>query len=294
MDINVNVKYRDRLFRHLFGSPDRKEELLSLYNALNNTNYENAEDLEIYTIEDVIYVNMKNDVSLLLDGTLSLFEHQSTINPNMPLRGLCYFARMYERFWQNQPYKKYSTSILRIPTPQYYVFYNGDDSVEDKTTLKLSKAFIREAREGEFEWTATMLNINYGHNKELMDKCKTLHDYATLVDKVKYYNEENPLEPAIDNAVKWCIENDVLAEYLRVHRGEVVAMMLTEYNEEEARRALREEAIEQGHAEGLERGLAQAVDALKETMHLSVEDACKALKITVEDYNRAKLLVDEK
>ena len=288
MDLTANKKYRDRVFRHLFGSPDRKEDLLSLYNVLNNTDYNNVDDLELFTLEDVIFMNMKNDVSLIIDGRLSLYEHQSTINPNMPLRGLCYFARMYERYREEHHFNIYSSSLFRIPTPQYYVFYNGKENAPDRTLLRLSSAFIHEVNDGEFEWTATMLNVNYGHNAELMERCGTLREYSILVDQVETNRKTQSIEIAIKNAVEWCINNDVLTDYLRTHRSEVVAMMLTEYNEEETMLMFKEEYLEQGRAEEHAKDIVTTVDALIANMDWSLEQACKALNFSIEEYNSAK------
>ena len=282
--MNVNKKYRDRLFRHLFGLPENKGALLSLYNALNDSNYDNPDDLTIYTLDDVIYMNMKNDVSLMIDDRLTLFEHQSTINPNMPLRGLFYFARMYERYQRDSNFRIYDTKLHKIPTPQYYVFYNGAADAPDKTVLRLSDAFIHRTETGDFEWSAIMLNINYGHNQELMDKCRVLHDYAAFVDKVQTLKQNNPLEIAIDNAVKWCIENDVLSEYLAAHRAEVKDMMLTEYDEKEAMQWFKEEGRAEEHA----KVVISTVDALIANTGWTLEQACKALNFTAEEYHSAK------
>ena len=134
-----------------------------------------------------------------------------------------------------------------------------------------------------------MLNINYGHNQELMEKCRVLHDYAAFVDKVQTLRKYYPLEIAIDNAVKWCIENDVLSEYLAAHRAEVVDMMLTEYDEKEAMQWFEDKGRTEGRAEGVAIGLAKAVDALVSAKNMPLEEACKALNFSIEEYNSAKM-----
>ena len=153
-----NRKYKDRLFRLLFSN---KQYLLQLYNALTHSNYENPDDLQITTLDDVLY--MKNDVSVLLDDYLNLYEHQSTINPNLPLRGLFYFAELYRQVISNC--NIYSTRLIPLPTPLYFVFYNGNTDIGESMTLKLSDAFIHGNEQSGMELNVTVLNINYGKTK---------------------------------------------------------------------------------------------------------------------------------
>ncbi len=164
---SIHREYKDRLFRFVFGSEENKVHILSLYNALRGTEYTDADQIEITTLDDVIYLGMKNDVSL----DMNLFEHQSTYNPNMPLRGFSYFARLYEQYISEHDLDIYGTKSVKIPAPRYIVFYNGEKPCEERTALKLSDAFMGKA-EG-YEWTATMLNINQGFNQALMEKCKS-------------------------------------------------------------------------------------------------------------------------
>lgn len=163
-DVKINRKYKDRLFRLRFGSEEYKEDLLSLYNALNGTSYNNVGDITITTIEDAIYIKMKNDVSLLLDGNMPLWEQQSSLNPNMPLRGLMYFGNLYDSYIKANELNIYGKKLQKIPTPQYIVFYNGEEDCEATTKLRLSDAFINKS-DGGFEWTATVYNLNRGKTR---------------------------------------------------------------------------------------------------------------------------------
>ena len=255
--------YKDTLFRLIF---KERKALLSLYNAINDTNYDNPDDIEINTIEDVVYMGMKNDVSFLFDKTLSLYEHQSTYNPNMPLRGFLYFADLYRQLIKDNE-RIYSKYIVKIPAPRYIVFYNGDtkDMPERVKELYLSAAFDGPADSGEFEWTATMVNINPGMNPELLDRCETLGGYVTFVDKVRTYNKSMPLTDAVDQAVDECVEDGVLEEFFSKHRREVRNMVLTEFDEEKYIKMMREEERAEGHAAGLaegrEAGLAEGREA---------------------------------
>ncbi len=180
----VNRKYKDVLFRFIFRD---KKDLLSLYNAINGTDYKNPEELEINTLENVIYMKMKNDLSFLVGASMNLYEHQSTWNPNMPLRGLFYFAELYERYINGQGYRLTGSTRIPLPFPNYIVFYNGLEWEAERTELALSEAF-EEQREGlrpALECRATILNINSGHNRELMEKCRRLHEYAEFIQRIR-------------------------------------------------------------------------------------------------------------
>lgn len=155
----------------LFGYTKYKKNLLELFNALNGTNYEDENELEINTIEDTIYMGMKNDVSCIIQSNMAMYEQQSTWNPNMPLRGILYSARLFSKYIKANKLNIYSEKLIKIPTPQYYVLYNGKRKIKDKVILRLSDAFSALQNEGQFEWTATVLNINKGHNEELLSKC---------------------------------------------------------------------------------------------------------------------------
>ena len=245
--ISINRKYKDSLFCLIFGDEENKKNILSLYNALNNTDYTNMDDLEITTIEDAVYIKMKNDVSFLIDSYLSLWEHQSTYNPNMPIRGLMYYGNLYNSYINEKGLNIYSSELVELPTPQYVVFYNGDKKKASVEKLRLSKAFTRECINGEFEWTATMLNLNTGKNDELLSKCKALSDYMALINKIKYYKKQTTnIKDAIELAVNECIQEDIMAEFLRKHRSEVMCTCLTEFNEEVYKKGLLEEGRKEG------------------------------------------------
>ncbi|MBR4777700.1 MAG: hypothetical protein IK007_08840 [Lachnospiraceae bacterium] len=277
LKVGINRNHKDRLFIKLFGSPENRGNMLSLYNALNGTAYEDAEALELYTLEDVIYLGMKNDVGYLLDSYMVLYEQQSTYNPNMPLRGLFYHAKMYEKYIKQKEYNLYSTTLKKIPTPQFYVFYNGDKETEDRVELKLSDAFVRPVAAGEFEWTAIMLNINKGHNTELLHKCETLNGYSLFIDKIKEGIKFGlDIESAVDEAVDWAIHNGVLSEYLSLHKNEVVGMILTEYDEKKVMENLKKESYEEGRFDTL-------TSLVKDGL-LSLSDAAKWAELSTDEF----------
>lgn len=234
----TNREYKDRLFKFIF---KEKEKLLSLYNALNATHYTNAEDIEITTLEDVIYCKMKNDVSFIIDDRLSLFEHQSSYNPNMPLRGFLYFAKHFEQYIEQNEIDIYGKKVIELPTPKFIVFYNGTGMKGDKKVLRLSDAFTKSKEKACMELEAVVLNINYGKNKELMENCRPLMEYSIFVQKVKQYSMEMERDEAIEAAVEECIRENILKDILVKNRAEVVDMLLTEYDEEKRIRIMRNE-----------------------------------------------------
>lgn len=279
----VNRKYKDMLFRYIFQD---KKDLLDLYNAINGTDYTNPDDLFITTLKDVIYLGFKNDVSFLVGCHLNLYEHQSTWNPNMPLRGFFYFADVIRGYIEEKELDIYSSRLVTIPMPQYIVFYNGTKDQPDKQVLRLSDAYeqVEEihrspgeaSREPALECTAVVLNINYGHNKALMQKCRRLADYAYFVQVVRWRLEEGySLGESVDLAVNECIEKDILADILRQHRAEVMNLILTVYNEKQHNKTLREEGRTEGREEG-EKRLASLMQILLEEGRS--EDAIRASK----------------
>ena len=251
--VTINRTYKDRLFKIIF---EDKKELLSLYNALTGKNYQNPDELEINTIDDVIYMHLKNDMSFILDDWQNLFEQQSTFNPNQPLRGFFYFADLYKVKYFGK--KIYSTRLLKIPTPQYIVFYNGTTSMPDRKELRLSDAFQQPTEQPDIEVVAHMLNINYGHNKELMERCQKLKEYAQFIDIIRHYLKENKQwsnEQAISKAIDDCIQNNILRDILQKERLRVMASILSEFDEVGYKEMIRQEAYEDAYEEGHEAGL---------------------------------------
>lgn len=247
--------HKDELFRMLFKEPS---ELLSLYNAVNGTAYENAKDLEVVTLENAIYMNMKNDVAFVFESAINLYEHQSTFNPNMPLRDLMYIEKEYSKLVDDK--KLYLKKLQRIPTPRFIVFYNGRDDQPEKSYLKLSDAYERKTDNPELELTVTMLNINLGKNKELMEQCETLKGYALFVHKIRTYTDmgEN-IDNAVERAVNECIQGGILKEFLQKNRAEVMEMSLFDYDEEGVMKLIREEEYEFGLEDGKALGKAESV-----------------------------------
>ena len=254
-ETNVLRNHKDSVFRMLYRD---KKELLQLYNALNETAYDNPDMLEVYTLENAIFMNVKNDVSFLLNSELNLYEHQASFNPNMPLRDLIYVTRQLERYLQKE--SLYSTKRIPVPIPRFVVFYNGTASQPERKFLKLSDAYEKKTPNPDLELQVLMLNINYGNNEALMQKCKTLRDYSLYVDRVRKHAKCMPVKAAILLAVDECIHENILSDFLRTQKAEVIAMSIFEYDEEEEMKKIRRDEYELG----LEAGAAQATKKQQE------------------------------
>lgn len=245
----ANKKYKDTLFRMLFND---KKNLLELYNALRGTSYVNENKLEIVTLENAIYMNMKNDIAFLIADYLNMFEHQSTKNPNMPLRDLLYIAREYEKLVNRQ--SLYFSSVVKIPAPYFVVFYNGADKYPEKKLLKLSDLYITKEENPALELKVLVLNINSGYNTTLFTQCQTLWEYTQYIEKVRSYTRKMPVENAVDCAVTECIKENILASFLEKYRREVVQMSIFEYDEEKELQLIRQNEREQGINYGIKLG----------------------------------------
>ena len=248
-------KYRDRLFIAIFGKDTERSKRwrLDLYNVLNGTNYTDPNALELNTIENVIFIKMYNDVSFLVDGQMTLYEQQSETNANMPLRGLFYFAQLYQKHLAKKDLNLHQSSLIKIPNPRFIVFYNGDTKRKERYKLRLSDAFELEDKSGDFEWTADVININQGANETLVKKCKSLYDYVRLVGRISdNKNKEMEIGQALREAVDWAIKENFLEGFVREQKEEIIAMCLTEFDEESAIRGWKQDGRQE-----------QAVEAAK-------------------------------
>lgn len=234
-----------------------EKNLLSLYNAVTGRSYEDAKELEIVTLDNAVYMGMKNDLAFLLDLHISLYEHQSTKNPNMPLRDLFYISLEYQKYVSDK--SLYSSALLKIPAPVFIVFYNGAEDMEERTELRLSQAYEHFEGEPNLELKVRVLNINAGHNAELMEQCRMLKEYAQYVARVRGYTASMKLEEAVRRAIKECIAEGILADFLRKNRAEVEMVSILEYDKEYEEKKLRKAEYEAGEQEGLNRGLAQGI-----------------------------------
>ena len=250
----INRSYKDSLFRFVFAE---KKDLLELYNAINGSHYENTEDLEVNTLEDVLYLGVKNDLSFLLGSSMNLYEHQSTWNENMPLRGLFYFSELYQNYLKAEGLRLTGTGRrLLLPLPRYIVFYNGTKEEPDEAQLLLSDSFPEPKGGGlpALECRAQVLNINSGHNQEIMKRCHRLKEYSEFIGEIRRRLQSGlKLEDAVEQGIEACIRRGVLSDILSRSKMEVRKMLLTEYDEKAEREYLRKQSREEGVQQGEDR-----------------------------------------
>ena len=317
-----NREYKSRLFGFLFGREEHKEWTLALYNAINGTSHTDPADITINTIEDVVYLGMKNDLSILVSEvvslyrTMELYEQQSTYNPNMPVREFMYAGKLYDSFIYMAKLHRYGKKLIPLPIPKLVVFYNGEDDQEDEVTLRLSDSFREEIRRGvmtrgvegmtpeeieaevdriyekadpDIAVKVRMININYGHNRELLKACKPLEEYSWFIAKIREVNGtsdgDKPMsvEAAIDKAIEEMPDDFLIKGFIVENRAEVMDMCLTEYNEAETMEMFKEE--------GEENATVAHLKDIMESFGVTLEKAMDVLKIPTDKQNMYKGLL---
>lgn len=321
----ADAVYRDhksRLFVYLFGREEHKHWTLSVYNAIRGTRYTDPDMLQIVTIGDTIYMSMKNDVSFLVSETtrliLELWEHQSTLNPNMPLRKLIYLDRHYTKYISMMDYNLYSSKLIPLPLPKLVTFYNGESEAPDEQMLRLSDAFregivqnlldsglekttadaeaeriLKEAKP-DVEVIVRMININYGRNQALLETSNPLHGYAWLIDQVRRNQETMEIGPAVDKAIFEMPETYEIQPFLFGHMSEVKDMLITEYDEERTMRQFREEGRMEGrmegrvegHRAGYQEAILNSIRSLTDSLHIPADAAMEVLQVPAENRER--------
>ena len=279
LHLSANRKYKDTVFRMLFAD---KTNLLSLYNAMNGSDYHDPSKLQIITLENAIYIGMKNDLAFVIGTNLFLYEHQSTYNPNMPLRNLFYISSEYQKMVDSN--KLYSSTLLEIPAPHFVVFYNGTTKQEDSWYNYLSDSYHNFSGIPGLELKVVTLNINKGHNKELMEQCQTLNEYAQYVEKVRTYTKEDNLDNAVERAVNECIHDGILADFLTQNKSEVIAMSIFEYDEKAVRQVYYEDGLQAGRKDGIKTGILNMLRAKK----YSLEEISEVFQVPVEEIEQIK------
>lgn len=227
---------------------------LSVYNALNGTNYTNPDDIEICTLDKGVSLTVRNDAAFVVDAALSIYEHQSTVCPNMPVRNLIYYTTIISKFVKKK--NICGRTLVKIPVPKFVVFYNGGEDQPAECEMRLSDAFEKKTDNPELELVCKVYNINFGKNQQLLEKCEVLKQYMTFVDYVKYYlsqqddDDEDDLKKAINMAIDRCIEDGVLVEFLMENRSEVVKVTQMDYTFDRQIIMEREAGREEGREEG--------------------------------------------
>ena len=264
---DASREYKNSVFTMLFSI---KENSLSLFNAVENTNYGPDTDIKITTLGNVLVKGQQNDISFVLDNKIVvLVEHQSTINNNMALRFLMYISDVYEMIVDRK--ERYRKERVSIPKPEFIVLYNGNEDIPEQQELKLSDMF-KDLGEGEvpnLELTVKVYNINKGHNEELVNRCAVLREYSTFVYLVKEYVKSMGLGKAIQLAMADCIRQNVLKDFLERHSQEVYNMLYGDWNIDEAREVWEEEAMAMGEAKGIAIGMEKVFALLEQGVPLA-------------------------
>lgn len=251
-----NRKYKDGVFTDLFSL---RENLLELYHAITDFEYTKDTEVEIITLDGVLFTPLKNDLAALIeDRFVILMEHQSTLSENIPLRMFLYLAREYEKIIKEETL--YKRKRVYIPTPELYVLYNGTEACPNEQILKLSDSFKVLKEKSMIELEVKQININYECNQAILKKSQTLHDYSLLIQMIRnFMNKGITRDEAIKSVLQSCIERGILEDYLKQKSSEVFNMLLTEYNQEDALRVHGEECKEEGLQEGLQKGLEEGL-----------------------------------
>lgn len=260
-EIRINRAHKDRLFRKIF---EKKEDLLSLYNALNESDYRDVEALEIYSMDSFVYMGMRNDLSFLIDMTLNVYEYQSTYNANMPLRGFFYMSSAYQKYVALNNLDIYSSKKIPLPLPRYYVFYNGTREMPEESRLYLTDSMEGDgaAEKSSAQFTAHMININAGHNEGLMKRCPKLYEYSLFIEEIRSNQKKKmALKEALEAAVDSCIAKGILRDILLGNKAEVTKMILEEYDEDlhisNEKEISYHEGFDEGFEDGIEKGRAE-------------------------------------
>ena len=292
-----NREYKSDAFSMLMMIP---EYALELYNPLNHTNYTNPKEIVYQQLNHSFSLSVRNDASFIIDAHFNLYEHQSTYNPNMPMRSLIYFSDYVKDFIKKR--EIYGKQLVKIPTPRFAVFYNGLEKRPEIETLLLSDAYEQPVENPELELICTVYNINVGYNRELLKQCPVLKKYMVFIDRVRYNvrrlqkasmnnpyllaNDKQILEQAINEAINYCITHHILEDFFREHRWEVEKAMTLDYTYERRMELNREEGFSEGLDQGISQGVQESILNLMQTMKWSMEQAMDALCIPEDERSR--------
>ncbi len=261
-----NREYKSDVFSMLMQDKSRA---LQLYNAMNDSHYDDPDEVEIVTHDGGISLSIRNDASFIVDARLSIYEHQSTVCPNMPVRSLIYFSVILSDWLGDRKNRKmagkniYGKRLVKIPTPHFVVFYNGEAEQPEVQELKLSDAYEKPTDDPNLELKCKVYNINTGKNREIMEACGWMDEYMTFVNKVREYHDGKPFDELgsdIERAIDYCIDNDILKEFLKTHRSEVTKSMQLNYEFDRQLELERADAREEGYEEGREAGIQKGIE----------------------------------
>ena len=276
--MNENREYKSDVFSMLM---ENKSYALEVYNALNHSDYRNPEEVEIIRLERGISLSIRNDASFLIDMNMSFYEHQSTYNPNMPLRSMIYYVNALEDWLKRKNLDLFGRKRIQIPTPHFVVFYNGTEKRPEYEEMRLSEAFCHKTDEPGIEVRCRVYNINPDNNRSLKERSAVLEGYTYFVEKVRTYQKRNVgLEEAVDRAIEDCIENHVLEDFFRDRKDEVKKMTHLDYTWEKREQMIRKEEFEDGMERGIAQGMEQGIErgVGQGRVQILTEQVCRKLK----------------
>ena len=286
-NIEGNVQYRNSVFCSYFNDKPR---LLSLCNALLNTNYPDPQELEITTLPGTFFNSQKNDISCMIrDKFLVVTEHQTLASENLPFRCLSYVTELLNNLVTNKRLI-YRKKLIRFPVPEFFVLYDGNENEPLRKEMLLSEAFGGDSHSLELRVVA--YNINYGAGQPLLEKCSFLKDYCIFVSKVKEHLAVGMKhDEAIKNAVHYCLDHGIMKDYLEENAKEVFNMARLEWDINEAKAAWQDEAREEGQEEGARKNLLENIRSLMQNMGLSSVEAMNALSVSPENQKKLAPLI---
>lgn len=281
MSNKIKRNYKDGIFRSLFNDENA---LLELYSALSGKEYPKGTPIEIVTLDNVIFNEIKDDLAFIVDNRfIILTEHQSTLCPNIPVRVFCYLAKEYEKIISKSSI--FSTTLKKIPTPELYMFYNGTDEMPQEWEMKLSDAFIEKCDILSVEVIVKVINVNYESGAQLLQKCKTLQGYSLFVHKVRLYHEETgDLEYAVDRAIRECIADNILTDFLSRQKGEIMSVLEVNLTREERDKVREYDGYVRGKLEENRRVTLEFAVKMK-SMQIPVEQISEITGLTIEEIN---------
>ena len=257
--MGVKHTYKDEVFRRLFND---KEKILELYNALTGENYPPDTDVKIVTLDNAVFGDMKDDLSFMIeDRFIILTEHQSTINPNMPVRELCYIAKQLEKLVFSKAI--YSKRLIKLPTPEFYVFYNGAEDFPVCREQKLSGAFAVKCDKISLELKVKVINVNYDKGAEILSRCRSLNEYSKFMYMIRERLSEGiEVKSAIEESIRICMKEGILDEFLKKNGGDIVSFLFEELTREECEQIREEDGYYRGEAD-TQRAIARNMISMK-------------------------------